>query len=179
MKSLVRSTHYHGNLDISFPVEDKYIDIYNPNWINNARISWVRYLFYFTFLWIITWPVLLVMTKWWAVYFVRWTWARCEQDDEEQRALRVCASISEEEWARQHANLIKSLVLEKYQGDATHFPTDVPDARVEQNMRGRMPSTSNSSMDAAGNFVQGSVGLWNAAQGRGNGDPRAWGADSS
>lgn len=178
VENFVRSTHYHGHLDISFPLEDKNVDIYNPHWINRARISWVRYIFYFTFLWLITWPILFFMTKWWTVYTVRWSWSRMEQDDEQQRAWKVFASISEQEWAEKHANLIKSLVLEKFQGDATGFPADVPDERVERSMRGSMPNTGNANMDAAVNFVQGGVGLWNAVQGRGSGDPRAWGADS-
>lgn len=177
----VRATHYHGNVDISFPLEDKYIDIYSPHWINRARISWVRYLFYFTFLWLLTWPMLFFATKWWTVYHVRWLWSRCEQDDDEepQRSWRVYAGgVSEQEWARRHTNLVKALVLEKFQGDAAAFPADVPDERVEGSTRGRTPSSGNANVDAAVNLVQGGVGLWNAVQGRGNGDPRAWGADS-
>jgi hypothetical protein len=34
LERLVRSTHYHGHLDISFPIEEKNIDIYNDHWIN-------------------------------------------------------------------------------------------------------------------------------------------------
>jgi hypothetical protein len=34
LERLVRSTHYHGRLNISFPVEEKNIDIYNDHWIN-------------------------------------------------------------------------------------------------------------------------------------------------
>lgn len=34
LERLVRSTHYHGRLDISFPIEEKNIDIYNDHWIN-------------------------------------------------------------------------------------------------------------------------------------------------
>lgn len=168
----VRSTHYHGHLDISFPLEDKNVDIYSPHWINRARISWVRYLFYFTFLWIITWPILIFMTKWWSVYTVRWSWMRCETNEEEQRAYPVYASIAVQDWMQERSNLIKSLVLEQYQGDATAFAPNVPDERVQQHMRGSFQSTGNANVDSAVNFVQGGVGLWNAVQGRGGGDRR-------
>lgn len=46
----VRSTHYHGHLDISFPIIEKHVDIYNDHWINRWRFGWQRYLFYLTFL---------------------------------------------------------------------------------------------------------------------------------
>jgi len=178
IERLVRSTHYHGNLDISFPLEHKNIDIYSPHWINRARISWVRYLFYLTFLWIITWPILIFTTKWWTVYTVNWTWSRCVQNDEEQRAWKEYAVISEKNWLQERANLIKSLVLEKYQGDATQFAVNVPDSRVAEHMRGGFRGTGNANVDSGVNFVQGGVGLWNAVQGRSTGDPRNWGSDS-
>lgn len=178
VEHLVKSTHYHGHLDVSFPLEEQHVDIYNPHWVNRARIGWVRFLFYFTFLWLLTWPVLYFMTKWWAVYTVHWRWSRDEIDEQRQQGHRVFASISEREWAEKHGNLIKSLVLERFQGHGTVFPADVPDERVERLMRGSAPRTGNANVDAAVNFVQGGVGLWNAVQGRGGGDPRAWGADS-
>lgn len=99
----------------------------------------------------------------------------------QQRAYRAYASLSEDQWHERHKNLLKSLVLEKYQGDATQFPTDVPDERVTRGIQTRLlrtPSTGNNNVDAAVNFIQGGMNAWNTLQGRGGGDPNAWGADS-
>lgn len=71
-----------------------------------------------------------------------------------------------------------SLVLEKYEGDATQFPTDVPEERVARGIRARLPSTGNNNVDAAVSFIQGGMDAWNTLQGRGGRDPNAWGADS-
>ena len=178
LERLVRSTHYHGHLDISFPIEEKHIDIYSDHWINRWRVGWQRWLFYLTFLWLITWPILFFATKWWSVYNVQWLWSRCQQDEEQQRAYKVYASISENEWLEKHKNLILSLVLEKYQGDATQFPTDVPNERVSRGVRAIVPNTGNRNVDAAVGFIQGGVSAWNTLQGRGGRDPDAWGVDS-
>lgn len=178
IEGIIRSTHYHGHLHISFPIEEQHIDIYNPHWINEARLSWVRWLFYLSFLWLITWPILFFITNRWSVYTVNWFWCRCHQDHEAQRAYKVFASVSEKQWMDKHRNLLLSLVLEKYQGDATEFPTDVPDERVNQAARLALPSTGNRNVDTAINFVHGGVNAWNTVQGRGRGDMGAWGRDS-
>lgn len=68
----IRSTNYRGHISVTFPIEDKHVDIYNPHWANQWRISWVRYIFYLTFLWIFAWPILFFMTKCWEVYRVNW-----------------------------------------------------------------------------------------------------------
>lgn len=134
------------------------------------------------FQFLITWPVLFFATRYWSVYTVRWLWSRCHTDHEQERAYMVYASLSEKQWLERHKNLLKSLVLEKYQGDATQFPTDVPDERVTRGIQARLPrtpSTGNNNVDAAVSFIQGGVSAWNTLQGRGGGgDPNAWGADS-
>jgi hypothetical protein len=101
-------------------------------------------------------------------------WSRCHTDEEQQRAYKVYASISEREWLEKHKNLIMSLVLEKYQGDASQFPTDVPDERVTRGVQARLPNTGNRNVDAAVSFIRGSVIAYNSLQRR---DPNAWGAD--
>jgi hypothetical protein len=94
---------------------------------------------------------------------------------ERQRAYKIYASISEQEWLEKHKNLIMSLVLEKYQGDASQFPTDVTDDRVTRGVQARLSNTGNRNVDAAVSFIQGGVNAWNSLQGR---DPNAWGGDA-
>ena len=102
IERLVRSTHYHAHVDISFPIEEKTVDIYSPHWVNKARLSWVRWFFYLTFLWLITWPILFFTTKIWAVYTVRWTWSRCYKD-EERAAHLFCLRLHKREAMGGHA----------------------------------------------------------------------------
>ncbi|KAF2163165.1 hypothetical protein M409DRAFT_68760 [Zasmidium cellare ATCC 36951] len=168
---LIRSTHYRGHIDITFPIADRHVDIYNPHWINSARISWVRWIFYLTFLWIFTWPILFFLTKWWTVCDVEFRWSTWAAD-----GMKKFATISEESWVNQHANLIRSLVLEKFHGDGTDMPVNVD---VEGRMRrasGEVPQTGNRNVDAAVSFISGSVSAWNTLNGRST--QSGWGADS-
>jgi hypothetical protein len=102
IEPLVRQTHYRGHIDVTFPIADKNVDIYTPHWVNQARISWVRWIFYLTFLWILTWPILLFTTKRWGVYEVEWRFSRIVQD-RDGRQNKVWATISEGAWVRRHA----------------------------------------------------------------------------
>jgi hypothetical protein len=169
---IVRATHYRGHVDITFPIADKNVDIYSPHWINRARITWVRWIFYLTFLWIFTWPVLHLMTKRWSVYNVDWRFSYEDLDSHGNRRKRY-ATVSEQAWVSTHMNLIKSLVLDKYHGDATDFPTDINDADTRR--RTSVPQTGNSNVDAAVGFLHGSVSAWNTLNGRGG---VGWGEDS-
>ncbi|KAI5364633.1 hypothetical protein Slin15195_G041720 [Septoria linicola] len=170
LETLVKSTHYRGHIDITFPIVDKNVDIYSPHWMNQARITWVRWLFYLTFLWLITWPILFFMTKRWSVYNVQWRWSQ------QEGAVKRYATISEGDWLKRHANLIQSLVMDKYHGDATELPTDVSVDTERRRSEIRVPQVrvGGGGIGAAVSLLQGGVSVWNQANGRGD---AGWGAD--
>jgi hypothetical protein len=64
---LVRSTNYRGRVEIRFPMQKRSVVLSPDNWVCRVRYGWARWLFYLSFLWILTWPVLLVFTKRWDV----------------------------------------------------------------------------------------------------------------
>ncbi|KAK5120698.1 hypothetical protein LTR85_006056 [Meristemomyces frigidus] len=180
IEPLIRSTHYRGHVDLSFPIDEKHVDIYSPHIVNKWRITWVRYIFYLTFLWLITWPILFFMTKKWDVYKVDWCfswWTTESRADGATRNAKRYASITEQAWLAKHRNLIKGLVLEKYQGDATDLPLDVESGSRGEGM-GRMPQTGNANVDSAVNFIQGGVNAWNAISSGAERGSGGWGADS-
>ncbi|KXL46079.1 hypothetical protein M433DRAFT_153933 [Acidomyces richmondensis BFW] len=172
---LIRSTNYRGHIDISFPIEEKYVDIYSPHVVNKWRISWVRFLFYVSFLWILTWPILFFMTKRWDIYRVEWRFSWQERTP--RGMVKKYATINEEQWFKKHAKLIKSLVLDGHSGDATDLPLDMePRERGRQNRS--LPQTGNRNVDAAVSFIQSGVNAWNTLQVRGSRYDEGWGADS-
>ena len=68
LEGAIRATNYRGHLSVTFPVEDKNVDIYTSNRINKWRLkTWICWIFYLTFLWIFTWPYLFFATKRYAV----------------------------------------------------------------------------------------------------------------
>jgi hypothetical protein len=63
LHSAISETGYRGRLTVKYPTMYKSVVVYSPGIINTMRtITWIRWLFYLTFLWVITWPVLYFMT---------------------------------------------------------------------------------------------------------------------
>ena len=173
LERLVRATHYRGHVNIFFPIEDRNVDIYSDHPVNRWRISWVRYIFYFTFLWIFTWPLLFFLTARWSVYHVDWHFSR--KIATPGNSYTEWAKISEQDWLEKHRNLIRSLVMDCHQGDASQFPLDVEPRSSRRPGLGRV-QTGNSNVDSAISVIQGGLSAWNTMQGR---DGDGWGADES
>ena len=83
------------------------------------------------------------------------------------------ATLSELQWFKKHETLIRNLVVNRYQGDASSHPTHVATAPPVA----RTPSTGNANVDSAIGFMRGGVEVWNAvSSGRNPGD-QGWGYD--
>ncbi|KAK5727497.1 hypothetical protein LTR15_003393 [Elasticomyces elasticus] len=167
---LIRSTNYRGHISISFPIADKHVDVYNPSTINQWRTSWIRFIFYLTFLWIFTWPILFFCTKRWDVYRVKWCWSWPAGEPGGTR-WRVYGRITEADWIAKHQNLIKNLVLDRFQGDATDLPKEVEVRSTRQPTQ-----TGNAHVDAAASLFREGLSAWNSVSGRRNSG--GWGGDS-
>ncbi|KAK3071678.1 hypothetical protein LTR53_008218 [Teratosphaeriaceae sp. CCFEE 6253] len=178
LERLVRSTDYRGHVSVSFPVADKHVDIYNPHWANRWRTSAVRYVFYFTFLWLLTWPILFFMTKRWEIYTIRWCYSinRPFRAHGQDGVEKVYTRLSEQGWFERHANLIRGLALDRFQGDATNLPLNAGNA--EERRRSGARQTGNANVDAAVSLVQGGLDVWNSVQRGGRREAGAWGGDS-
>jgi hypothetical protein len=114
LEGLIASTNYRGHVSITFPIEDKNLDIYTSNAINKWRMkTWVCWVFYLTFLWIFTWPYLFFMTKRYAVVNARWPFSVNENGH------KVYRTVSEEQWFEKWNVAVRRLVLDRYQGEAS------------------------------------------------------------
>ncbi|KAL8671511.1 MAG: hypothetical protein Q9168_003980 [Polycauliona sp. 1 TL-2023] len=73
MTEAIRGTNYRGNIAITYPVCNRATTIKSDHWINryrhNVYIWWICVILQ---LWIITWPLLWLMTKRWEVFSVEW-----------------------------------------------------------------------------------------------------------
>lgn len=116
IEGLIRSTNYRGRLSITFPVEDKNVDIYTSNRINQWRLKkWICWIFYLTFLWIFTWPYLFFATKRYAVFKAEWLFSSVDGNGNKKYA-----TISEEEWFERWHVGIRRLVLDRFEGEANY-----------------------------------------------------------
>lgn len=108
---LVRATNYRGRLDITFPSQQSRVEIWSTCAINRWRLTrWIELTFYFTFLWLFTWPYLHFSMRRYETVFVEWPMSRVEEDG----SVRY-ASMSEEAWYRMWKRPVQRAVLGRQQ----------------------------------------------------------------
>ncbi|KAF2023472.1 hypothetical protein EK21DRAFT_118727 [Setomelanomma holmii] len=115
LEGIIAAANYRGNVQITFPMEDRNVDIYTANKINKWRTTtWIQWVFYLSFFWIFTWPYLFFMTKRYAVVRAEWPWSTTLDDGR-----KVYTTVSEEQWFEKWNVAIRRLVLDRYQGEAS------------------------------------------------------------
>lgn len=106
---LIRATNYRGQYDVTFPVKDEYIHIYNHCKTNRWRATpWIWWLCTLTLTFIFTWPYLFFMTKRWDVVKVHWPFRDIKGNGE-------YASISEDQLYNLWARAVYRAVFERQQ----------------------------------------------------------------
>ncbi|KAF2016088.1 hypothetical protein BU24DRAFT_422421 [Aaosphaeria arxii CBS 175.79] len=176
IEGLIRSTNYRGHLSITFPVEDRNVDIYSSNRINEWRLkTWIRWVFYLTFLWIFTWPYLFFATKRYAVVVAQWPFSFMDQDGN-----KIYSTVSEEQWFEKWHIGIRRLVLDRFQGEASEEQLAGVIARpADPPMPGTI-STGHAGIDNAVGYLQQGLQVAGAIS-RGNNLSRSlqggWGYD--
>ncbi|CAH0027608.1 unnamed protein product [Clonostachys rhizophaga] len=112
LEGLIRGTNYKGKLSIEFPVADRAVDIYSTTWMNNWRTTdWIRWIFYLTFLWIFSWPILYFTTKKYYVVRAEWPFAKVNP-----QGRKTYTTVSEEQWIENFGPAVQQLCLDRYQG---------------------------------------------------------------
>ncbi|KAF2727167.1 hypothetical protein EJ04DRAFT_517437 [Polyplosphaeria fusca] len=115
LEGLIRSTNYRGHISITFPIEDKNVDLFTTNRINQWRLkTWVRWIFYLTFLWIFSWPYLFFATKRYSVVKAEWPFSSSDGHGNKRYT-----TISEEQWFERWHVGIRRLVLDRFEGEAS------------------------------------------------------------
>ena len=179
LRSAIAGTQYRGHLGIKFPIIHKRVVVYSPGKINEWRITtWIRWVFYLTFLWIFAWPVLFFLTHKYEIVKAVYSYANVPTDDGGNRQCRV---MDENEWFAMWSSTIQRAAFARMQckerciDDEYRIATAKADARgMAQSLAPRQaPQTGNAFADGALGFL--SEGLrvaenWNASRG--------WGADS-
>ncbi|KAK5657437.1 hypothetical protein OQA88_3009 [Cercophora sp. LCS_1] len=106
---LIRATNYRGQFDVTFPVKDAYVHVYNDCKTNRWRATkWIWWLCALTLTFLITWPYLFFRTKRWEVVKVHWPFRNVELDGR-------YASISEDQFYNIWARAVYRAVFERQQ----------------------------------------------------------------
>lgn len=175
LRSAIAETNYGGHLSVTFPTTHNSLIVYTPGKINQWRTTtWICWVFYLTFLWIFSWPVLFFLTHKYEVLKVRYPYADVPGG---QPTERECAIMTEGAWFNLWQSAIKRAALAKMVCEDAPLDDDYRIATAKADARGvqpqpELPRTGNALADGAlGLLAQGlRVGeAWSSS--------RTWGAD--
>ncbi|KAL8804630.1 MAG: hypothetical protein Q9182_002438 [Xanthomendoza sp. 2 TL-2023] len=148
----IRGTNYRGHIAVTYPVCNRATIIMSDHWINRYRhniyIWWACVILQ---LWIITWPLLFLMTKRWEVFSVEWpcriyqqadgSWPWSDEFFPENHThegipspcsnIRI-AQMEETEWVRQWRSAVQLAAESKKRGTLTDA-----DQQIAQEVEGR------------------------------------------
>ncbi|KYK57219.1 uncharacterized protein DCS_04226 [Drechmeria coniospora] len=111
LEALVRATNYRGRCEVTFPVANARVDVYNACLANRWRLTrWICFLFYASLLFLFTWPWLHFATKRWETVTAAWPMSRPTAVPGRRR---YAAGVSEEAWYGMWAKAIQRAMLER------------------------------------------------------------------
>ncbi|KAH8687096.1 hypothetical protein BGZ60DRAFT_70 [Tricladium varicosporioides] len=114
LRSLVLSTGYRGSISIRFSTQHSSVTVYNPSIINKWRMTrWICWVFYLSFLWILSWPFLTLATARYEVVKVVFPYADIPPEEEVRGAHRTPTVMSETAWFYLWERALRRGVLER------------------------------------------------------------------
>ncbi|KAE8550112.1 hypothetical protein EYB25_008643 [Talaromyces marneffei] len=73
LKSQIRETNYRGQITAEIQIINGKVTIYSPHWVNRMRNNWIVFWACIILqLWIITWPIIWLLEKKYAVVYSCW-----------------------------------------------------------------------------------------------------------
>ena len=197
---VLRSTNYRGHIDITFPVGERAVTIMTPHFINRYRSNiYIWWTCVILQLWIITWPVMWLMTRRWEIATAKWQYRICtmhtptaEEVAKNGPPTRCTPDgvpvyviphtiITEERWIKEWEAAIIRAVEQRVKGqiDDTH----VNDARAVDERNAARRRESGASQHEQSGFVGTMTGLMRGAsevlrESREAEMGRGWGGDT-
>lgn len=171
LRSLVSSLNYRGHVAVEFPVTGKTVRVYSPGRINSLRtITWLRWVFYLTFLWIFTWPYLFFITRRYEVVEAVFPYST-----DPASGMRIAAVMSEVVFFEFWKSALKRGVLSRFQGcmDEEYRLSTMMEGEGRGDGVGGVPSTGNAFADGALGLLAGGLQLRRDVE-----ESRGWGFDS-
>lgn len=155
IRSALSEANYRGHVHITFPTTHTSVVVYSPGLINQWRITtWIRWIFYLTFLWVFAWPFLWFMTSRYEVVKSVWQYANSPPGDDMGREPTV---LGEVEWFYRWQSAIKRAAIARMVCKDTCLDEEFRLATVAADQRGAqaaanpqpLPSTGNAFADGA------------------------------
>lgn len=112
LEALVRRLNYKGHLQVSFPVQDHTVQVWNECRTNQWRLTkWIYVMFCVSMLWLLSWPYLFFRTKRFETVSSEWHFSRLDSGGRKRYV-----SLTEDQWYNMWGRHIAKAVLSKRQG---------------------------------------------------------------
>ena len=178
LRSAIAETNYRGHLSVDFPEQRTSLIVYSPGKINEWRITtWIRWVFYCTFLWLFSWPFLFFITARYETVKAVFKYADSPPGDD---MTRKCTVMTEVEWFHRWQSAIKRAAIARMVckdsalDEAYRIATERADTRGEaMGRQPEVPRTGNA-------FADGAIGILGQGLRLASdyNDMRGWGADT-
>jgi hypothetical protein len=185
VRSAIDSTKYRGHVNIDFITSHQQLTVFSPGKINEWRVTnWIRWMFYVTFLWLFSWPVLFLVTRKYAVVRAVFPYANMAAGDgmDDSGVGRRFTLMSETEWFQRWESAIRRAVLTKMKTEDRMLDDDYLISTSEADARGfleTLPAQQQLPINTGNAFADGALGV--LREGMRIADSRAamrgWGGD--
>jgi hypothetical protein len=177
LRSAIAETNYRGHLSIDFPKQHERVVIYSPAMINHWRMTvWIRWVFYLTFLWVFTWPVLFFLTSRYEVVKGIYKYADSPSGND---MTRKCTVMTEVQWFHRWESAIKRAALARMNNKDACLDEEYREATARADQRGETVGRTPEIPRTGNAFADGALGL--LGQGlrvaEGFQSAREWGGD--
>lgn len=178
LRRIVTSTNYRGQVYVNFPTSHKRVIVYSPHMINEWRMTtWIRWFFYLTCLWVVSWPVLILITRRYEI--VKGIYQYADRPAGVGISARKATVQSEDEFVNHWEAALRSAIMGRMVKRDCCLDEDFR-VQVLQEEVARGQAAARVLQGTGNTFADGAVGIISAATnlvGEYN-DARGWGYDS-
>ncbi|KAF7868608.1 hypothetical protein EAF04_005139 [Stromatinia cepivora] len=178
LRRIVTSTNYRGQVYVDFPTSHKRVIVYSPHMINEWRMTpWIRWFFYLTFFWVVSWPILFLITRRYEV--VKGIYQYADRPAGVGVSTRKATVQSEDEFVNHWEAALRSAILGRMVKRDSCLDEDYR-VQILQEEVARGQAAARVLQGTGNTFADGAIGVIAAATnlvGEYN-DARGWGYDS-
>ncbi|POR38011.1 Uncharacterized protein TPAR_01792, partial [Tolypocladium paradoxum] len=121
LEGLARASNYRGRCEVTFPLRNARVDVYNDCRANRWRLTgWICFVFYATALVVFAWPWLFFRTRRWETVAAEWHMSRPTATATATGVpgrREYAAGLSEEQWYGLWARAVQRAMLERRDGE--------------------------------------------------------------
>lgn len=181
--SYIRGVNYRGNISVHYTTNERGFTVYSPSLFNRLRTNnFVWWACVILQLWIITWPLLWLLTRRYEVVSCQWPYSQNLEEGNHNSRRVYATAMSEDEWAHMWKLAVEKAAFGRRQNGEWITTRDIKiahQAQLEEAQRGQDTREAREQTRKGSGFMNAVVGI---AEGLGQASAAynrhvGWGAD--